>query len=49
MNCYEKYGNLIVQAEILNAQIQECKKEISIELNKKPEVKEEPKCQNTTA
>jgi len=43
MNCYEKYGKLLVQLEILQSQIQECKKEISIELNKKPEVKEEPR------
>ena len=43
MSVYERYGKLMVQLEILNAQIQECKKEISIELNKKPEIKEEPK------
>ena len=40
MSVYEKYGRLLVQLELLNNQIAECKKEISIELNKKPEVKE---------
>ena len=38
MSGYEKYGKLMVQLELLNGQIAECKKEISIELNKKPEV-----------
>ena len=40
---YERYGQLMIQAEILQGQIQECKKQIAEGLNKKPEVKEEPK------
>ena len=37
---YRRYGQLMINAEILQAQIQECKKQIAEALNKKPETKE---------
>ena len=47
MNLYERYGKLLIQAEILNNQIAECKKLIAEEINKKAlpaeASKEEPK------
>jgi hypothetical protein len=33
---YERYGQLMIQAEIINNQIQECKKQIADGLNKLP-------------
>ena len=33
---YERYGQLMIQAEILNAQIANVKQQIADELNKKP-------------
>ena len=37
---YEDYGRLVIQAEIIQNQINQIKQKIAQELNKKPEVKE---------
>ena len=37
---YERYGQLMIQAEIIQGQINECKQKIAAEMNKP---KEEPK------
>jgi hypothetical protein len=37
INLYEQYGKLLIQLEILNGQINECKKRIAEELNKPKE------------
>ena len=45
---YEQYGRLMVQAEIINNQVQECKRKIAEQLNKQQqvttptEIKDEP-------
>ncbi len=36
---YERYGQLMIQAEIIDNQIQEVKRQIAEGLNKKPEEK----------
>ena len=43
MNLYERYGKLLIQAEILNNQIAECKKLIADDMNKKAQPVEAPK------